>query len=78
MNIPKVRPNHKKRRKQEICNYSPISIFFSKIPEISMYIRVVAFPDKHYMISEVQNGCREKFMNTITQTLIEDIQKELL
>jgi hypothetical protein len=51
---------------------------FSKILEILIYKRVATFLNKHSLISEAQNGFREKkSTNTATQTFIEDIQKAL-
>jgi hypothetical protein len=80
MKIAKVRPIQKKGGKQEVSNYRPISILpvFSKTLEIVIYKIVVTFLNKHNMISEVQNGFREKkSINTATQTFTEDIQKPL-
>jgi hypothetical protein len=43
-----------------------------------IYKRALTFLNKHNMISEVQNGFREKkSTNTTKQTFIEDIQKAL-
>jgi hypothetical protein len=80
MKIAKARSIYKKGGKQEISNYRPISILpvFSKILEILVCKRVVTFLNKHNMISDSQNGFREKkSTNTATQTFTEDIQKTL-
>jgi hypothetical protein len=80
MKIAKVRPIHKKGWKQEISNCRPISVLtaFSKILETLIYNRVMSFLNKHNLISEAQNGFREKkSTNTAIQTFIEDIQKAL-
>jgi potassium voltage-gated channel Eag-related subfamily H protein 8 len=80
MKIAKVWPIHKKGWKQEIFNYSPISVLptFSEILEMLIYNRVVSFLNKHNLISEIQIGFRhKKSTNTAIQTFIEDIQKAL-
>jgi retron-type reverse transcriptase len=80
MKIAKVRPLHKKGGKQEISNYKPVSILpvFSKVLEILIYKTIVTFSNKHSVISEAQNGFREKkSTDTATQTFTEDIQKAL-
>jgi hypothetical protein len=63
MKIAKVRPVHKKGRKQ-ISNYRPISVLpvFFKILEVLIYKRVVTYVNKHIMKSEAQNGFREKIL----------------
>jgi hypothetical protein len=80
MKIANVRSIYKKEGKQEISNYRHISVLpvFSKINEILIYQRVVIFLNKHDLISEAQNGFRDKkSTNTATQIFIENIQEAL-
>jgi hypothetical protein len=62
MKIAKVRPIYKKGAKKEVSNYRSISILpvFSKIFMMLVYNRVVHFLNKYNLISDVQNGFREK------------------
>jgi hypothetical protein len=76
MKIAKVRHVYRKGRKQEISNYMTISILpvFSKIFETLIYYRVVSFLNKYNLISDAQNGFREKKSTyTAIETFIEDI-----
>jgi hypothetical protein len=51
---------------------------FSKILETLIYKRVVSFLNKHNLISDAQNGFREKKSTfTAIQSFIEDVQKAL-
>jgi hypothetical protein len=79
MKVTKVRSIHKKGQQQEISNYRPISVVptFSKIMEMLIYNRVVSFLNKHNLISEAQNGFREKkSTNTAMQTLLNIFKKQ--
>jgi hypothetical protein len=69
MKIAKVRPIYKTGRKAEVSNYRPISILlvFSKMFKMLVYNRVVSFLNKYNLISDAQNGFREK-NSTIKQT----------
>jgi hypothetical protein len=80
MKIAKVRPIYKKRRKEEVSSYRPISILpvFSKIFEMLEYSRVVSFLNKYNLILDAHNGFREKKSTyTAIQAFIEDVKKTL-
>jgi hypothetical protein len=80
MKIAKIRPLYKKRERQEVCNYRPISILpvFSKILERLVYNRMVSSVTKYNILTEVQNGFRKnKSTETASQTFIENIQEAM-
>jgi hypothetical protein len=78
--IVNVRPIYKKGRTQELSNYRPVSLLpvFSKILETLIYKGVLSFLNKHNLISDAQNGFREKKSTfTAIQSFIQDVQKAL-
>ena len=58
LKIAKVCPVYKSGTKSELSNYRPISILngFSKIFEKIIYNRIVAFIDKHNILTNTNNG----------------------
>jgi hypothetical protein len=78
--IAKVWPIYKKGWKEEVSKYRPTSILpvLSKMFEMLVYNRVVSFLNEYNLISDAQNGFREKKSTyTAIQTFIGDIRKTL-
>jgi hypothetical protein len=80
MKTAKIRPLYKKRERQKLCNYRPISILpvFSKILERLVYNRMISFVTKYNILTEVQNGFRKnKSTETASQTFTEKMREAM-
>ena len=82
MKISKIIPVYKKGKKDNICNYRPISLLttFSKILERIVYVRLQNFLNKHNIISNFQFGFRQKHSTshailTFTEKITKAIDK---
>jgi hypothetical protein len=76
----KVIPLYKKRDRHDMNNYRPISNIsvFAKLLGRVMYNRLISFFHKNNIFTETQNGFRKgKYIETVTQALIERIQESL-
>ena len=73
----RVKPLHKNQDIHNIKSYIPISVLsvFSKMVEKVMYKRITMFLNKYNVLTETQNGFREKkSTHTAFQSFTERIQ----
>jgi potassium voltage-gated channel Eag-related subfamily H protein 8 len=76
--IARLKPLYKKGDIQNMQNYRPISVLsvFSKILKKLIYNRLIMFLKKHNILTEAQNGFREKkCTDTAIQSFIERIHE---
>jgi hypothetical protein len=80
MNIAKVKPLFKKKDRQDIQNYRPISILsvFSKLLERIMHNRLLLFLKKHNILTSEEHGFIEsKSTETASHSFIQSVQEAL-
>ena len=80
MKTAKVKPLFKKKDRQDIQNYRPISILsvFSKPLERIMYNRLLLFLKKHNILTSEQHGFTEsKSTETASHSFIQSVQEAL-
>jgi len=79
MKKAKISPLFKKGNKQDIQNYRPIAVLsvFSKILEKIMYNRLLSFLKKFNILTDEQNGFRNKNLLKLLVTLLLKIYSKL-